>query len=51
MKVRSKWQGEASGGSIDATVSSTWNTYILWGVLALLFAESFMAWQFGRGVL
>jgi hypothetical protein len=51
MKVRSTWQGEASGGSIEATAQSTWNTNILWGVLALLFAESFMAWQFGRGSL
>ena len=51
MKVRSTWQGEAGGGSVEATAQSTWNTNILWGVLALLFAESFMAWQFGRGAL
>jgi hypothetical protein len=51
MKVRGTWQGETSSGSIEATAQSTWNTSILWGVLALLFAESFMAWQFGRGAL
>jgi aerotolerance regulator-like protein/VWA domain-containing protein/CARDB protein len=51
IKVRSSWQGEASGGPIEATTSSDWNTQILWGVLALLFAESFMAWRFGRGAI
>jgi hypothetical protein len=51
VKVRSTWQGEASGGSAEATAQSSWNTNILWGVLALLFAESFMAWRFGRGPL
>jgi hypothetical protein len=51
IKVRSDWHGEASGGPIDATTQSEWNSELLWGVLALLFAESFMAWQFGRGAL
>jgi hypothetical protein len=49
--VRSRWQGEASGGPVEATAQSEWNTNFLWGVLALLFVESFMAWQFGRGAL
>lgn len=51
IKVRSNWQGEASGGDFQSAAQADWNTEILWGVLALLFAESFMAWQFGRGAL
>jgi hypothetical protein len=51
IKVRSTWQGETRDGSGEATAQSSWNTNILWGVLALLFAESFMAWQFGRGAI
>jgi hypothetical protein len=51
IKVRSTWQGETRGDSTEATAQSTWNTNILRGVLALLFVESFMAWQFGRGAL
>jgi hypothetical protein len=51
IKVRSDWQVDASGGPVEATTQSEWNSEILWGVLALLFAESFMAWQFGRGAL
>jgi hypothetical protein len=51
IKVRSDLQGQASGGQIASTAQSEWNSEILWGVLALLFAESFMAWQFGRGTI
>jgi hypothetical protein len=51
IKVRSGWQSEPSGGSVEATTHSGWNISILWGVLALLFTESFMAWQFGRGAI
>jgi hypothetical protein len=51
IKVRSNWHSEASGGPVEATTQSEWNSQILWGVLALLFAESFMSWQFGRGAL
>jgi hypothetical protein len=51
INVRSTWQGETHGGPGEATTQSNWNTSILWGVLALLFAESYMAWQFGRGAL
>ncbi len=51
IKVRNNWQGEASGGLVEASAQAAWNTSILWGVLALLFAESFMAWQFGRGAI
>jgi hypothetical protein len=51
MKIRSSWQGEESSGSFGAMTQSDWNTEILWSVLALLFVESFMAWQFGRGAI
>jgi hypothetical protein len=51
LKVRSTWQGKTSGPKISAISQSGWNQPILWSVLALLFAESFMAWQFGRGAL
>jgi hypothetical protein len=51
LKVRSTWQYEETGSVVDAATQSEWNTSILWGALALLFVESFMAWQFGRGAL
>lgn len=51
IKVRSDWHAEASGDLVEATTQSEWNSEILWGVLALLFVESFMAWQFGRGAI
>jgi hypothetical protein len=51
MKVRNSWQGEAGGAKTETTTQSELNTMFLWGVLALLFAESFMAWHFGRGAL
>jgi hypothetical protein len=49
--VRSAWQGEASGVTIAAMSQAAWNRPILWAVLGLLFVESFMAWQFGRGAV
>jgi Aerotolerance regulator N-terminal/von Willebrand factor type A domain/CARDB len=51
IKVQSTWQEDASGGSVASTHQSAWNINILWSALALLFAESFMAWQFGRGAI
>jgi hypothetical protein len=51
IKVQSSWQGESTGNPAQAMAESEWTTGILWAVLALLFAESFIAWQFGRGVL
>jgi hypothetical protein len=49
--VRRTWQHETNGHAIGALSQSAWNQQILWGVLALLFLESFMAWQFGRGAI
>jgi hypothetical protein len=51
IKVRSTLQSEGRGGPVEATTQSGWDTEILWVALALLFVESFMAWQFGRGTL
>ncbi len=51
LKVRNTWQDAAGGGGVQSLSQAGWNESILWGVLALLFAESFMAWQFGRGAI
>ncbi len=40
-----------SGTAIAAMSQSAWSQSILWAALALLFVESFMAWQFGRGAV
>jgi hypothetical protein len=51
IKVRSTWQGETGVATTQTTAQAGLTTSLLWGALALLFAESFMAWQFGRGAL
>jgi hypothetical protein len=51
IKVRSTWQGETGVATTQTTAQAGLTTSLLWGALALLFAESFMAWQFGRGTL
>ena len=51
VKIRSTWQSESTGESIDALSQLSLNQPILWAALALLFLESFMAWQFGQGAL
>jgi hypothetical protein len=52
LKVRSTWRDDATSNVAANIVSqSAWNQSLLWLVLALLFIESFMAWQFGRGNL
>ncbi|HEX5472643.1 MAG TPA: hypothetical protein VFW73_12195, partial [Lacipirellulaceae bacterium] len=47
--VHNDQRGAASGVTIAATSQSDWSQSILWAALALLFAETFMAWRFGRG--
>jgi hypothetical protein len=43
---------DAANNSNSATVSHAgWNESMLWAALMLLFVESFLAWQFGRGAL
>ena len=46
--VRNSWQ---EGGSQAASViaEATWHEQLLWGALAVMLLESFLAWQFGRG--
>lgn len=51
IKVRSTWKGESGRAQIQTAAQAGLNTPLLWGALALLFAESLMAWQFGRGAL
>jgi hypothetical protein len=52
LKVRSTWR-DAGGSAAAANIvsQSAWSQSLLWLVLSLLFIESLMAWQFGRGVL
>jgi hypothetical protein len=50
--VRDTWQTAARGLAQSAaglSPRSAWNLPLLWTALALLFVESFLAWQFGRG--
>jgi hypothetical protein len=47
--VRGTWQNTADGGGSSTLSNSAWSGRLLWIALALLFVESLMAWQFGRG--
>jgi len=38
-------------GNSPGVSRAAWNESMLWAALALLFVESFLAWQFGRGTL
>ncbi len=49
LTVRSTWQDAANDRPADLLAQSSWNQSLLWGTLLLLFTESFLAWQFGRG--
>lgn len=51
IKVRSSLRGESNSASVQSSAQSDLFTPILWGVLVLLFVESFMAWRFGRGAI
>jgi hypothetical protein len=42
--------GESRSGTADVSRAG-WNESLLWSALALVFVESFLAWQFGRGAL
>lgn len=48
--VRDALPALATGGSSNLPTDSAWNQRLLWAALALVFTESFLAWQFGRGV-
>jgi hypothetical protein len=44
-------ESDATAGTVDANISRAgFNQSLLWVALAFLFVESFLAWQFGRGV-
>jgi hypothetical protein len=49
LTVRDAWLQRASDGVRTHLSSASWDRSLLWIALALLFVESFMAWQFGRG--
>lgn len=49
--VRNTWQNATNARAAEVESQSSWNQSLLWGVLAMLFVESFMAWQFGRGAI
>ncbi|HVT29596.1 MAG TPA: CARDB domain-containing protein, partial [Lacipirellulaceae bacterium] len=50
-QVHSNAYATASSNHIATMSQSAWSPSILWAALALLFTESFMAWQFGRGAV
>jgi hypothetical protein len=47
--VRGTWQNTADRGGSSSLSNTAWSGRLLWITLALLFVESLMAWQFGRG--
>ncbi len=50
--VRDTWQNATSAATSGGLLShSGWHRSLLWCALALLFAESLLAWRFGRGIL
>jgi von Willebrand factor type A domain/CARDB len=51
LEIRSTWQSETHAEGVASVSQASLNAPLLWTVLALLFVESFMAWQFGRGAL
>ncbi len=51
LTVRGTWHDGANVRTATAMTQSAWSQSILWVVVALLFAELFMAWQFGRGAV
>jgi hypothetical protein len=49
--VRDTWMRANRATAAGLSPRSPWNLPLLWTALALLFVESFLAWQFGRGVV
>jgi hypothetical protein len=47
--VRETEQGTTGSRAASVLSHAAWNEQLLWIALALLFVESFLAWQFGRG--
>ena len=49
--VRDTWQRADRATAAGLSPRSAWNLPLLWIAFALLFIESFLAWQFGRGAV
>jgi hypothetical protein len=50
-KVSVRQTATASSTSTSSMLNqSAWSQWVLWAAVGLLFAESFLAWRFGRGV-
>jgi hypothetical protein len=49
VSVRQTASGSSDANSSSVISQSAWSQSVLWLVVGLLFAESFMAWRFGRG--
>lgn len=47
--IRDTWQNPHRASVAGLSPRSAWNLPLLWVALVLLFLESFLAWQFGRG--
>ena len=47
--VRDTWQKADRTTAAGLSPRSAWNLPLLWAAFLLLFLESFLAWQFGRG--
>lgn len=48
--IRDTWQQADRTSVAGLSPRSNWNLPLLWVALMLVFLESFLAWQFGRGV-
>jgi hypothetical protein len=49
IKMRTEPSSSRDSNAVDVLAKSAWNQNLLWGVLALMLAESYLAWLFGRG--
>lgn len=47
--VRDTWQKSSGAAAAGLLTRSAWNLPLLWTALGLVFLESLLAWQFGRG--
>jgi hypothetical protein len=49
IEVRTTPQDATSSGATSLITHALWSGWLLWLAVALMFVESFLAWQFGRG--
>jgi hypothetical protein len=50
LTIRNTGQHAPDTGAGSVQLHTAWHEHLLWIALTLLFVESFLAWQFGRGV-